>query len=264
MRLRHAGAPFRALHDAFVGSPPDLTGLAREDIAPELRARAIAVWGYRVQTEFRSMQVMSRFVTEVLASGDPVEVAAGAIDALRDELRHTALCAAVVEALGGVPELPELLEERERPEFLALPMPARALGTAVSRVLVSETLSVGFITDLHARCTQPELRAVLAATLADEDTHDAFGVEYVRASLARFDDDGRTFAKMVVETTLAPHVTASARSLSNVSPERRTLAAWPEPELAHLGLLGPEREALVFEATKTTVLLPRLRALGLD
>jgi hypothetical protein len=44
----------------------------------------------------------------------------------------------------------------------------------------------------------------------------------------------------------------------------RKLEAWPEQDLADLGLLSPEREALVFSATLETALTPRLRALGLS
>lgn len=264
-RVAHAGPPFRAIHDALVGVAIDWAPLAQvaARLDPAALARAQTIWGYRVQTEFRSIQVMARFLQEVLASGDPLEVFAGASDAVIDEVRHTALCVGVVEALGATALFPTPLAEDESPTFLALPMPQRALGTAVSMLAISETLSVALIEDLQKRATQATIRAVLDATLADEDAHRDFGWAYVAASLARFDADGRDFARAVAETTLAPHRVGIAAALDPLPMHQRTLAAWPEPELAALGLLGPEREALVKQDALERVLMPRLRSLGI-
>ncbi|MFO7179217.1 MAG: hypothetical protein DIU78_011000 [Pseudomonadota bacterium] len=41
------------------------------------------------------------------------------------------------------------------------------------------------------------------------------------------------------------------------------LDAWPEPELAELGLFSPVRQALVYRHTRDHVLLPALHAVGL-
>ncbi|MEZ4463037.1 MAG: hypothetical protein R3F43_00605 [bacterium] len=77
------------------------SALRPTDFSKEDRDFAIAVWSDRVQTEYRSVQIMTRFLTEVLGAGDPLDVYAGAVDAIADEVRHTALCAAVVTALGA-------------------------------------------------------------------------------------------------------------------------------------------------------------------
>jgi hypothetical protein len=183
-RLGHAGGIFRAIHDALVACPIDWGGIDRAAYPAPLVARARAAWEYRVETEFRSIQVMTRFLGEVLGAGDPLEVYAGAAAAVADEIRHTALCAGMVEALGGAAALPEPLVEEERAELLAL---ERALATAVSMLAVSEAVSTALIEDLRDRCRHPTVRAVLAATLADEDTHRDYGWAYVRASLGRFD-----------------------------------------------------------------------------
>lgn len=261
--LRRAGGVFRELHDALVGCELDLGALRPEDYAPERVERALWVWSDRVQTEFRSIQVMTRFLTEVLGAGDPLDVYAGAVDAIADEVRHTALCAAVVEALGGQPTLPDPVPEAENAEFLQLGMAERALGTAVSMLAISETISTAFIEDLQARCEQPLVRAVLDRTLEDEETHHAFGWRYVEGSLGRFDGSGRGFARMVAETTLAPHRARTEQTLARMVPARRHLEAWPEPELAELGIASVERQALVFERVYAEELAPKLRALGL-
>lgn len=263
MLLRHAGDPFAALHDALVGVAVPWGALDPAALDPQLLARARDAWTWRVETEFRSIQVMTRFLSEVLASGDPLEVYAGAADAVQDEIRHTALCVGMAEALGATPRLPEPVAEDENPDFLSLPMPQRALGTAVAMLAVSETISVALIEDLRARCGHPTVRAVLDATLADEDTHQGYGWAYVGASLERFDQAGRDFAQEVVEATLGPHIAGVDQVLAAVPASARDLGAWPEPELADLGLLGDAREALVKRAVIAEVLVPRLASLGI-
>ncbi|MEZ4473268.1 MAG: ferritin-like domain-containing protein [bacterium] len=261
--LRRIDGVFRTLHDALVGIQIDFSALRPTDFSKEDRDFAIAVWSDRVQTEYRSVQIMTRFLTEVLGAGDPLDVYAGAVDAIADEVRHTALCAAVVTALGGVPPLPDPVVETENPAFMALPMVERALGTAVSMLAVSETLSTGFIDDLRTRPNHPVIRAVLDATLADEETHHAFGWAYVEASLSRFDAAGRDFARQVVRVTLDPHEASARRVLAGMRADERRLDAWPEPELAWLGISSAERQALVYRRVHDQTLQPRLAALGL-
>ena len=54
-----------------------------------------------------------------------------------------------------------------------------------------------------------------------------------------------------------------APALADVPLHRRHLDAWPEPVLAELGLLSPQREALLFERTYQREVGPRLEQLGL-
>ena len=261
--IRHADEPFRSIHETLVGLEVDWAALDPSTIDEPRLALARTIWSHRVQTEFRSIQVMTRFLQEVLGAGDPLEVFAGAAEAAVDEIRHTALCIGVVEALGVAPVFPEPIAEPENPHFLALPMVQRALGTAVSMLAISETLSVALLEDLRARSTHPTIAAVLNATLEDEDAHGDFGWAYVRASLERCDEAGLEFAQMVAEVTLEPYVNQSREIIAAMAPSDRHLGAWDEPELAELGLMSNEREALVSLAAIDQKLAPRLRALGL-
>ncbi|MCB9734549.1 MAG: ferritin-like domain-containing protein [Deltaproteobacteria bacterium] len=262
-RVIHVGEPFAGLHRALVGVEIPWDALDPGALDPQLRAAALDAWGYRAQTELRSVQTMTRFLTEVLGAGDPLEVYAGAADAVQDEIRHAALCVGMVERLGGVARLPEPVAEPVSAEFLGLPLAQRALATAVSMLAVSETISVALIEDLRARCGHPTVAAVLGATLADEDHHRDYGWAYVAASLDRFDADGREYARFVAEHTLAPHRDGARALVATLRPGARHRDAWPEPELAEVGLLSPAREALVKLDVIERVLAPRLGALGI-
>jgi hypothetical protein len=261
--LGHAGEPFLSLHRAHLGPLPEIH-LDNRDIPSHLRELVLDTWSFRVETEYRSVQVMTRFLTETLGAGDPLEVHAAISEAIRDELRHVSLCAAVVEALGHRAPLPTPVTEDLSPEFFALPMAQRALTTAITMLLINETLSVALLEDLRQRATHPAIAAVLEATLTDEDTHEAFGTHYVKASLARFDEDGRAWARALTRASIEGH-RASARSrLGSLSPALETRNAHPEPELAHWGLMSPTREAIIVLETLEQRLAPRLVTLGLD
>lgn len=262
MELLHANGVFARIHHELARIDIDFSGLVPGDFSPDILNQARRTWLHRLQTEFRSIQVMTRFMSEVLAAGDPLEIWAGAADAILDEIRHTALCMAVVERLGVVPELPKPVHQPENTAFLAQPMAQRALSTAISMLAISETLSVGFIEDLSERATHPVIQAVLHETLADEDTHHAFGWAYVEASLARF-SGGMELWRMVTSQTLESHFQSETRALATMPQGERVLSAWPEPELCHAGLLSPQREALVFRNTYVRVLEPKLRGLEL-
>lgn len=258
-----AGGAFSKRHRAIVGPLPDLSGLSPETVPPALRSIAGTLWPDRVRTEFRSVQIMTRFLTELVNAGDPLDVYASAVDLVEDEIRHTELCVAVCRGLGLPAELPTPVDLREAHGFLAMPWPARALATALGMLCVNETISTAIITDLRDRCDLAPIRSVLAATVEDEETHGAFGWEYARASLARFDEASLPRWRELVLQTLEPHEALAQKALTSIPPERRNLDAFPEPELARYGLLGLERQSLLYRRVRADILEPRLRDIGL-
>ncbi len=263
--MRHsarAGGLFGALHRERIGEVPRVE-LELERHAPAQVELARRVWQQRFQTEFRSVQIMTRFLTETVGAGDPLDIYAGAVELVEDEIRHAELCATVCMALGVPAVLPEPVALVDPPQFLAAPMEQRAIATALSMLAVSETLSTAFITDLRDRCTEPGLKAVLAATVADEAGHQDFGWEYVKRAMTRFPPEGAADLRHLVRTTLEPWRRSSAKALEAVPAARRSLDAWPEPELAALGLHSDERLALVFLDAERRSLTPRLTELGL-
>jgi hypothetical protein len=183
-----------------------------------------------------------------------------AADLVRDEVRHTELCASVCRALGVAASLPDPVALPDSTEFLDSPLPERALATALSMLVVNETISTAIVTDLLERCDYPPIRRVLAATLEDESTHGDFGWDYARASLARFDAESRPAWRRLVDATLEPHRAAARRALGETPSHE---VAPLEPALARFGLLSPQRQALVFTRCFDDRLAPRLRELDL-
>lgn len=219
-----------------------------------LLERARKVWRGRLHSEFRSLQIVNRFLAEVTGAGDPVEIYAGAVDLIVDEARHVGLCRDLCRAMGTSDALPDPPGLDDPPEFLAAPMVQRALGTAITMLLVNETISVAYLTDLAARCTDPVIGAVLRATVEDEEGHEAFGFEYVKRALNRFAPSTLPDWQALTRKALAPH----HRWAEAIDPEWRD-----EPELVALGLFSPQRQAAVFRQVWAEVLGPRLATLQL-
>jgi hypothetical protein len=254
---------FAAMARERLGPPLDLSDLDLAAHPPDRIALARRVWQQRVRSELRSVQIMTRFLTEVVGAGDPLEVYAAALDLVEDEVRHVGLCAQLCEALGAPALLPDPVELRDPPRYLKAPMAERALTTAIQMLAINETISVAFIEDLAARCTDPAVRRVLEATVADEEGHQDLGWQYVERSLARFPRSTLDDWRHLVRSTLQPHEDNARRILAEVPAEARELARHEEPELAALGLFSPVRQALVYRRVHEATLTPRLRALSL-
>lgn len=258
-----AGGAFASMHERLLGDAIDGRALSTAGFDPALLSKAQATWQERVQTEYRSAQLMNRLLMETLAAGDPFDVHAGIVELISDELRHVALCADVVRALGGTPQLPDTLEIKQPDTFLRMPPSHRALSIAISMLIVNETLSVGYIRDLAARCDTPVITDVLAATLADESEHDAFGEQYVKQSLQRFPIATLPQWRAVASQAFAAQRQWAERTVSELPADQRTLDAFPDREPITLGLFSPQRQALVYQQTYTQTLAPLLKSLDL-
>ena len=125
--IREAGGVFGRLHRELMGLEIDWSQLNPADHDPAHIERARLVWADRVRTEFRSVQIMTRFLSEVVGAGDPLDIYAGAAELVSDEIRHTALCVGVCRALGVEPRFPDPVAHVMPPEFMNASMGERAL-----------------------------------------------------------------------------------------------------------------------------------------
>lgn len=228
-----------------------------------LLKQARRIWQQRVESEFRSVQIMTRFLSDVLTAGDTLDVYALANDFVQDEIKHVALCSRVVESFGSAPLLPEPAEIEETPQFLRLGAAERALSIAVAMLGVNETISVGYIRDLRDRCDRPVMRSILDAILADEESHQGLGWDVIAQALDRCPIASLPAWRRVAAEALEPQRVQSERTLASIPVDQQHVDAFPEPNLAALGLMSAQRQALVFKTTVDRVLTPRLRTLGL-
>jgi hypothetical protein len=254
-RLSFAGGSLGKLHRLRLGPAPELTSLALAELAPALLENARATWRERARGDFRALQILTRFLGEVTGAGDPLDVCAGVTALIDDKLRSIERWAAICEALGAPALLPEPVLLQDSPGFLASPMAERALATAITLLAINEPVSAGYRADLAARCRNPTIKKVLEDGRGE---YAELGWSYIRQALRRFPPAVSPDWRQLVATALEPHETAAARTLLVVPANLQNLSAWPEPELADLGLLSPERQALVFHQLWVETIKPRL------
>ncbi len=262
-KVKYAGGALGAFHRELMGEPIDFGAFRIGSFAPEWIEEARKIWLNRFHTEFRSVQIMNRFLEEILGAGDPLDVYAGAVDMVQDEIRHAALCAEMCRALGQDPVFPAPLVMPIPAGYLEAPMAERALSTAITMLGISETLSSGFIVDLQERCKEPVVRDVLDRTMEDEEGHHGFGWDYIKSSLGRFPKETLGDWRYLVQQTLAPHHQFAEQTLRDLPPAKRHLDAWPDEEYIPLGMFSPQRQSLVFVRTFEHDLAPKLRELSL-
>ena len=261
--MTREGGLFEEFYEEVVGADIDFERFDPSRFDPDLVEEAKAVWHKRAHTEFRSVQITTRFMTEVTGAGDPIDIYAAGVDLIEDEVRHTALCVEMCKALGFQPVFPEPIALEDPPGFTGAEMGERATHTAVTMVAINEAISYGFITDLEARCEEPTVAAVLEATIADEEGHQDLGWIYLEKSLQRFPSSTLPQWREIVERTLREHLEPVNDVLASIPPDRRRGDAWPDDERIALGLHSDQRHALVFRDTYREVLAPKLRRLDL-
>ena len=261
--MARAGGLFDEFYEEVVGAEIDFARFEASSFEADLVEEARRVWHKRAHTEFRSVQIMTRFMTEVTGAGDPIDVYASGVDLIEDEVRHTALCAGMCRALGFEPRFPEPPRLEDPPDFVSAPMGERALHTAITMLAINEAFSYGYITDLERRCEEPTVSAVLEATIADEEGHQDLGWIYIEKSLQRFPDSTLPQWRHLVATTLEGHLQPANEILGGLPDEERRLEAWPDEGRVDLGLHSDERHALILAETWRDVVEPRLRELDL-
>jgi len=155
---------------------PSLRGADPEDVDI-----ARFAWASRIVDEYRSVVVFSELLTLLARLEMPYAALCAVQRLIGDELRHTRICAEVVEWLGGMKNLDVDLSD------LALPptdhtMAGRALAIVARELTVAEAESVRVLRAYRDATTDPAIRAVLAQLLKDEARHAAVG-PYLEAVL---------------------------------------------------------------------------------
>lgn len=240
----------------------DFSALDTAAFSPELLREARVVWADRVRTEYQSIQIAARFLTEALAAGEPMEIERAVVETIDEEVRHTELCSAMCRALGGrVPSPKDVAAPLA--DLGAVPLEERVLASAISLYLVAETFSVGYLNDLCERASHPVTRGVLLAITGDEVGHESFGAELCARKLRDVPEAKRAAWRAFTARLVKVHLDRAERALAPVPEGDRRLDRFPEAERAALGLLGEARLALLTLRTYRERLAPTLARIGL-
>jgi hypothetical protein len=159
---------------------PDLSHHADAD-----RGFARVVWANRIVDEYRSVAVFGELLHLLADLEAPYPALCAVQRLIGDELRHTRLCADVVDWLGGSGDLAIDLAGIGLPAREADEPPAiRALHIVARELVVAEDESITMIAAFRDAATEPAVREALGLLLVDEVRHAAAG----RALLRLFTD----------------------------------------------------------------------------
>jgi P-aminobenzoate N-oxygenase AurF len=242
------------------GPPSDLPAPALGGYdAAQVRFAAMA-WPMRAAEELRSGLIFRALARAARAASMPDPWPSRFAMAVRDEVRHARLCAAVGARLGA----PE-------PRYDARPVQARLarLGEAhltrtasllLVEVAMGETISTYLFRAGRRTTVEPLTRAALGAILGDEVRHQRLGWDALTALWPMLSDALRAAVQREAARGLAAAEQQNARPAMLWLQRRQPF----DPAYAALGVLNPAFRVEAFYFAVERFVVPRLTRLGLD
>jgi hypothetical protein len=223
-------------------------------LPPALRGAAQRTWRGRMINEHGSAPVFAALADHLREAGAAAEHADACARFADEERTHGALCAAVLQALGGDPRA-EVAAPGALPRHADVAPVEAVTRNIVSVSCLSETVAVAILTT--ERCEMPEgdLRDVISRILADEIGHARFGWRWLAEVAPGFDAAARA--------RLGAYLRVAFAALERHELDHVSLGVRFPAGAAAYGLCdGDETRALFYE-TVDQVILPQLEAHGL-
>lgn len=269
LRVAVSDSPLRTEHERLLRTalrrgdePPEPAPGAKleADHPAEAIAIARAVWLARMEHEHRSSAVFSRLLPQLMEAEAPLEFKTAVLRMSMDELRHAALCGAVVELLGGVAELETSLATEPLPEHADATPLERALRNVVFVGCMSETVSIALLTEERELTTEPIIVRVVEQLGADEVLHAKLGWSFLAHAMPSLDASARERADRYLRVAFG-HLEDKMLEAMPLGPERDGAL---RAHLDALGVMDARDARELFYATVDGVIVPRLADHGLD
>jgi hypothetical protein len=220
---------------------------------------ATAAWPMRAAEELRSALIFRALAEVARAAGFEAAWVARFSSAVRDELRHSRLCATVGARVGAAK--PAYDPRPVRARLATLPEPRlRAISLLLVEVAIGETISMLLFRAGRRAATEPLTRAALSSILADEARHQRLGWSALAAAWPTLPDALRDAAQREAAFGLGSCERATALPALKWLEAKRPF----DPAYAALGVLHPEARVEAFYFAVERLVVPRLTRLGLD
>jgi len=268
LRVAPGEGPLRAQHDRLLR-----TTLRRGDADPEgaladatlegdyreaTLTYARAAWTERMRREHHSAAVFSQLLPQLMDAGATLDAKTAVLRMSMEELRHAALCAGVVELLGGAPEVEADLMPQALPDHPKGTPVERALRNVLFVGCLNETLAVAMLTEERELVREPAIAAVLEQLVADEVGHAKLGWIYLAEVWPTLDPAQRARTDAYLPYALE----YLERSLMGPLAQLRFEEGLRD-ELSQLGLPAPQDLRELFYAAMEGAVLAPLDAQGL-
>ena len=248
-----SGTKLATLHDDLVrvlGTGPIDAPLETAAFSPDTLAEARRFWRARTRAEYRSVPVFLGLAAQLHEAGATLDAQTVMLRLAQDELRHTEICAGLLEALGD--------EAKDPVDTVSPPLAAHAGCSPEERVLrnviyaccLSEMVAVARLVDSLEWVTEPRIRQILRSLIADEVLHGQFGFLYLEAVAP----DGETCASLA---------TYLVHAFAILEQEMIYRAAPASNEARRLGVIDGPRACEVFYGAMESAIIPGLERFGI-
>lgn len=208
------------------------------------------IWAYRHRVEYEAADQFERMAVGLAALGSDPKITRLAHKAAEDERRHAVLCRNVIaqthtEVAFGIPQLGIRLGPHE------LDLRKKILYAAVSLSCVTETLSTALLIEMQKQAETRAVRETVHSILEDEILHSRIGWAHLAHQANHMDVSWlRSYIPLMIQDAVAsdtPSVPIPA-----------------EPDFSAWGILPPEKAKAIMQKTVNEIILPGLRAFGID
>jgi hypothetical protein len=220
---------------------------------------AIPAWPMRAAEELRSALVFRAVTHAARRAGVGSKWVRRFASAVRDEVRHSKLCAEVGARLGAPAPAYDAKPVRQRLAHLPDPL-HRATTLLLAEVAIGETISTELFKAGRSAAVEPLTRAALHSILRDEVLHSRLGWTAISDLWPALPEPRREALRIEVSRSLG----AFERQIA--APALRRLEAREpfDPVCAELGVLPPEVRVEAFYGAVEGLVIPRLNRLGVD
>ncbi len=265
------------LYRALTGSP--LSRLFAQDVEGRSSQRRISIpWGsfhrddYPVEAlavaadamrwlatgEYTAVEGFARLTVAFSWHGVPYDLIAACARIPSDEIRHSEIAVRAAEKLSGYPaeRVPLPIDTRRPKKPGDVRGTLRELDREVATLpALLETLAVGLLSEARRRATDPMMKAVYGAVLADEIHHARLGWYYLAWRAPQWTREDR----QTLADALAPRIASRAAMISDGrTPPRGTARA-----LRALGVMDAATQQTIVKRIMETEVVPGFDALGL-
>ena len=225
---------------------------------PKALHAARTVWRQRMVNEHHSSTVFSALLPQLVACGADLAFKTVVLRMAMDELRHGALCARVVESLGGEASVEVELDTPPLPKHPGCTPLEVALRNSMFIGCLAETVAVAFTTEERERTEEPFVKAVITQISADETLHARFGWAFAQAAAPHLDREAVQRTNRWLEVAFGYLEREEMREVPDVRPPSTDL----RDEGLRLGVCENRQTRQLFYETVQEAILPGLEALG--
>jgi hypothetical protein len=224
---------------------------------PQVIEKARRWWLGMMRTEYESATGFIDMATQVREIAAPFDVQTVLLRMAQDELRHAAICAQVIEGMGGEATIAALPLQRSMLHPDCTPEES-VLRTIIYGCCLGETVNAARLMKQVGEVRDPFVREAFRLLLADERLHAQFGFHYLESRRAWLE------ARPAITRSLGRYLHYGFASLEQYMGVVPADARPPTEPERQIGLPDLTELSATFQETILNASIPGLERFGID